>query len=473
MQLKIIRKKTMFCLLLLLYISEITFSCTEEKTGPEKIDEEEVMPPNIIVIFTDDQGYADLGVQYQVSDIHTPNIDNLSRQGVRFTNGYVTAPVSAPSRIGLITGKYQERFGVESNGSANNFSKEVSTLPQRLKSYNYITGLVGKAHFGRAITSMGFDEYFMHQTGAWDPIYTSTHSLDGTPYSTPQKTDLRTLGKYRLEEETRKALRFIERHADQQFFLYLAYKAPHVPLEVPQEYLDRFASVEDKERQLCLAMLSAVDDGVGEIMQLLKERDIEEKTMVFFISDNGGMPNPNNIGYDASLNKPLLGEKGVLLEGGIRVLWIAYWKGTIPGGQVNHAPVISLDVAATALSLAGSNDVSNLDGINLLPYLKNPENTLPERSLFWYTRGQQAVRRGPWKLFRTTHKDFSFLVNLDTDIAEQKDLSNEYPDIANSLAKELDAWQNEMKTPPRQRHASSHRKPTVSLYQPIAKNHSD
>jgi uncharacterized sulfatase len=448
MRLKIIRKKTMNRLMLLFYIPGLTFSCTAENTRPEKIAEEEVMPPNIIVIFTDDQGYADLGVQDQVSDIRTPNIDNLSRQGVRFTNGYVTAPVCAPSRIGLITGKYQERFGVESNGNANNFSKDVPTLPQRLKSYNYITGLVGKAHFGRPITSMGFDEYFMHQTDPWEPVYTSTHSLDGTPFSSPQKTDLRTQKKYRLAEETKRALRFIERHADRQFFLYLAYTAPHVPLEAPQEYLDRFASVEDKERQLCLAMLSAVDDGVGEIMQLLKEQGIEEKTMVFFISDNGGMPNPNNIGYDASLNKPLLGEKGLLLEGGIRVPWIAYWKGTIPGGQVNHSPVISLDVAATALSLAGSDDVSNLDGINLLPYLKNPDNTLPERSLFWYTRGQQAVRRGSWKLFRTTHKDFSFLVNLDNDIAEEKDLSNEYPEIANSLAKELDAWQHEMKTPP-------------------------
>ena len=432
----------------LFFISGIAFSCTGEKTGLEKNAEDEVMPPNIIVIFTDDHGYADLGVQNQVDDIHTPHIDNLALNGARFTNGYVTAPVCAPSRIGLISGQYQQRFGVESNANANNFPANIATFPQRMQELNYVTGMVGKAHFGRPIATIGFDDYFMHKTGPWEPVYSSTHDLEGNPFPSPQKIDLRETNKYRIDEETKGAVNFIKRHADQPFFLYVAYTAPHVPLAASQKYLERFPNVTDKKRKLCLAMLSAVDDGVGAITKALKEKKLEHKTLIFFISDNGGMTDPGNIGYDASLNKPLLGEKGLLLEGGIRVPWIMYWEGMIPGGQVIHSPVISLDVAATVLPLSGMKNATNLDGINLLPYIRERDNPIPKRALFWYTRGQQAVRYGKWKLFRTTHKKFSYLVNLDDDISECKNLAGKYPVIANQLGKVLDEWQRSVKIAP-------------------------
>jgi uncharacterized sulfatase len=427
-------------------------SCSrDEIIDPNKNKDGVAKPPNIIVIFTDDQGYADLSIQGQVDDIYTPNIDQLAKNGVRFTSGYVTAPVSGPSRVGLITGKYQQRFGVESNGTLPNFNsyKDVPTLPQRLKERQYVTGLVGKAHFGRTIASMGFDEYFMHQTGPWDPIYISTHNVEGVQYPSPQTIDLRTENKYRLEEETKRALNFIENHADERFFLYLAYTAPHVPLAAPQKYIDRFSSVEDKDRQLCLAMMSAIDDGVGEIIKLLKDKDLEQETIIFYVSDNGGMPNPENEGYDASLNIPLSGEKGLLLEGGIRVPWVVQWKGTIPGGQIVDTPIITLDISPTVLSIAGSNKVSDLDGINLLPYLTDPNKTIPERSLFWYSRAQQAVRKGSWKLFKRTDKDFSYLVNLDEDITEKHDMSKSHPEIVENLTKELEMWLKSMQVSPK------------------------
>lgn len=432
-------------------VPSVLFSCSHEEIGDSnKHEDKDKKKPNIIVIFTDDQGYADLGIQGHVDDISTPHIDKLAKEGVRFTNGYVSAPVSGPSRVGLISGKYQERFGVESNGSLSNFNsyQDVLTLPQRLKEKNYVTGLIGKAHFGRTIGSMGFDEYFMHHTAPWDPIYTSTHNLDGVKYTSPNTTDLRTFDKYRLEEETNRALHFIDNHAEENFFLYLAYTAPHVPLAAPQKYLDRFQSIEDKDRQLCLAMMSAVDDGVGRIMKLLEEKGIEEETIIFFTSDNGGMMEFGTEGYNHSLNTPLSGEKGLLLEGGIRVPWIIYWSGTIPGGQVIDSPIITLDIAPTVLFLAESSKVSDLDGINLYPYITDRGKTIPERSLFWYSRAQIAVRKGPWKLFKTTHNGFSYLVNLDEDISEQNDISNDHPEIVETLTKELDEWQSKMQISP-------------------------
>jgi uncharacterized sulfatase len=369
--------------------------------------------------------------------------------GVLFSNGYVSAPVCAPSRIGLMSGQYQQRFGGDRNSNAV-FPDSVTTLPQYLKILNYATGMSGKTHFIRNISTMGFDEYFAKANDPWVPVYFTTHDFEGSPLESPRRIDLRDYGKYRVDEETDAALRFIERNYEKPFFFYLSYSAPHVLLEATPEYLDRFPEVKDEKRRLCLAMISAMDDGVGKIMRSLRHYGIEENTLIFFLSDNGAPLDSvyMEVARDGSLNTPLSGEKGTLLEGGIRIPWIVYWKGQIPGGQLCRAPVISLDIAASVLAATGIRPGRHLDGLNLLPTLVSKGHTpLPTRNLFWYTRAQQAIRSGKWKLFRTTHNGYIRLVNLETDIGETENLAESNPLIVQRLMGELQQWQSEMSAP--------------------------
>ena len=426
-------------------ISVLMISCQKAKSGiiAEKNNNLNLVggnPPNIIVILTDDHGYADVGAQKQSNDIRTPQIDLLAAGGARFTSAYVTAPVCAPSRIGLITGMYQQKFGVDNNANAGNFPQHIQTLPQRLQKAGYTTGLVGKAHFGRPIATMGFDYYFMHQTSPWEPVYLNNFDKDGRILPKNELFNLKNLGQYRIEEETKKAELFIEKNRNEPFFLYLAYTAPHVPMEAPADYMDRFKDVKDKDRQLCLAMLSAVDDGVGRIMSMLEKYSLKENTLVIFLSDNGGVEDKTNEGYDASLNIPLLGEKGLLLEGGIRIPWIMYWQGKIKKGQKITAPVISLDISATVLNLAKAKDMSGLDGIDLMPWVLNGKKSNKDRPFFWYTRGQEAIRYGKWKMMRRSDKSWSYLVNIEDDISEQNNLAVRYPEVVKQLEAELDKW---------------------------------
>lgn len=410
--------------------------------------------PNVVVIFTDDHGYADLSCQRVFDDVRTPHIDALAAGGVRMTDGYCTAPQCVPSRGGLISGQYQTKWGLESNPQFRDAAimkhfDELETIPERLKQAGYVTGMAGKWHLGMstadAIASHGFDKAFHKNSngpGHWNM------NLDGEDVE-PQ---LQKGGGYHIDMISDFACTFIDRFHDEPFFFYLACRAPHVPLDAPQSYLDRFPGKMPERRRQALAMLSAVDDGVGRIMASLRKHEIEEDTLIFVISDNGAPLKIHKLdapgggpGWDGSLNDPMNGEKGMLTEGGIRVPFVVHWKGTIPGGQVYSHPVITLDVGATACALAGLPEDPVLDGVHLIPYLTGQRQDAPHKVLYWRWLSQSAIRKGRWKYVRADDREYLF--DMENDFEETNDLLSESPEIAASLHKNLEAWA-ETQSPP-------------------------
>lgn len=403
--------------------------------------------PNVIVIFTDDHGWADLGAQGIEKDIRTPNLDALAAGGLRATNGYVSAPQCVPSRAGLLSGRYQNRFGVESNGEPLDGFDAQETIAERLKKVGYATGMAGKWHLGPApqITEHGFDDVYFCQGGQSG---SANFDLEGNTVSFGPRRDQR----YHLDANSDAACAFIERHQNEPFFFYVAHRGPHVPLDAPRKYLDRFPGEMPERRRQALGMISAIDDGVGRIMATLREHGLEEKTLIFFMSDNGaplkltkedepgGGP-----GWDGSHNAPMNGEKGMLSEGGIRVPWLAYWKGKIPAGQVYEHPVISLDVAATALALAGEPNDPKLDGVNLMPYFSGETTAAPHDVLYWRWIAQSAVREGKWKLLVGGRR--SYLFDLESDPGERDNLIEQHPAIARRLRARLEEWSQELQPP--------------------------
>lgn len=410
--------------------------------------------PNIIVILTDDQGWADLGAQGIRQDIHTPNLDALAAGGLRASNGYVSAPQCVPSRAGLVTGRHQQRFGVETNLSKlDGFDKQL-TLPARLKKAGYATGMAGKWHLGpiEKLTAHGFDDVFCTEPSvglnlrAW-----ANFGLDGqtTPGAYVNRTDL-----YHLEANASAACAFIDRHAREPFFFYLAFRAPHTPLDAPNSYVARFTGPMPERRRHALGAMAAIDDGVGRVMAALRQHQLEEKTLIFFLSDNGAplsltMPdtpfNTDAGGWDGSLNAPMNGEKGMLTEGGMREPWLAYWKGVIPAGQVYEKPVISLDIAATANALAGLPIDPQLDGVNLLPFFTGQNKGAPHPVLHWRWSAESAIREGNWKLIIAGPR--SYLFDLGADPSEKHNLITQHPDIAQDLRAKLVTWSGELQPP--------------------------
>ncbi len=403
--------------------------------------------PNLIVIFTDDHGFADLSSQRILDDVKTPHIDRLAAEGVRMTSGYVTAPQCVPSRAGLLTGRYQNRFGVESNDQSLEGFNAQETIARRLKKAGYATGMTGKWHLGphQDIVTHGFDDVYYKNANrpGW-----ANYDLDGSS-RTPgvENSDL-----YHLDANSAAACAFIKRHHDRPFFFYCAYRAPHVPLDATPEYLERFPAKMPERRRQALAMLSAVDDGVGRIMRTLRQYGLEEKTLIFMIGDNGAPLKIHKLdapgggpGWDGSLNDPLNGEKGMLAEGGIRVPFVVYWKGRINGGTVYHHPVISLDVAATAVALAGLPTDPTLDGVNLVPYLCGELEGAPHDTLFWRWIAQAAVREGRWKYLRGGAREYLF--DLEADQEEKHNLLAKHPQIAERLRTKLARWAAEQNPP--------------------------
>jgi arylsulfatase A-like enzyme len=433
--------------------------------------------PNIIVVFTDDHGYADLSCVGTEPDIKTPNLDRLAAEGVRFTDGYVTAPQCCPSRAGLLTGRDQNRFGFGSNGHGP-LPLEELTIADRLGKVGYTTGMVGKWHLDPNHSDKAFinkhvpgkdslrkrigkvpwkikHQYHPVNRGFQDVFcghinnYSANYDLKGNRFK--ELKNVRTQGD-RLDRQSDAAVQFIDHHHEEPFFLYVAYFAPHVPLASSKKYLDRFPGKMPERRRYALAMISAVDDGVGRILDSLKKYDIDENTLIFFIGDNGA---PLKLimedrtlkfkggAWDGSKNTPLNGEKGMLAEGGIRVPFLARWKGKIPGGQICKTPVISLDVAATACAMAGLGHPKELDGVNLLPMLAEGKE-MPERTLYWRFWNQTAVRRGDWKFLKLGSSK-SFLFNVAKDPAESKNLITDQVKLASGFEKKASKWALQLK----------------------------
>jgi uncharacterized sulfatase len=406
--------------------------------------------PNIILIYTDDHGHADLGIHGVMKDIKTPNIDALARSGVVATHGYSTAPQCVPSRGGLMTGKFQGRFDLDNNGSAlDGFNKET-TIATRLQNAGYVTAQFGKWHLGpqNEITRHGFKHVFSQHGGQ---KFAANITLDGKDRL---MSDLPPT-EYHLDGCSKAAASIIERYKDQPFFLYVAYRGPHTPLDAPQSYMNRFPGEMPERRRAALAMLSAIDDGVGLITSTLKKHNLTEKTLIFFIGDNGAPLKIHKVdsplqgdagGWDGSLNTPLNGEKGMLAEGGMSTPFLIAWPGTIPGGQTYEHPVTALDVAATA---AATNKIEvkpgDLDGVNLLPHLTGENKAAPHDDLYWRWMAQSAVREGNWKLLRGGEREY--LYDLANDREEKNNLAAKHPEIATRLHTKLKTWADGLNPP--------------------------
>ncbi len=435
--------------------------------------------PNIIVILTDDMGYADLGIQGQLDDLKTPHLDNLAETGVRMSAGYVTAPQCIPSRAGLLSGKYQQRFGLDHNGTIP-FPLDDKMISTRMQEAGYVTGMSGKWHLepnrnhhrwinenipeiaGRKVytnsdvpfektipylpTEKGFD--FVHE-GRFNQ-YWANHTLDGKPI---KKQKIHIPG-FRLDIQSQAAVSFINKYKAQPFFYYLSYYAPHVPLAATKKYLSRFPGEMPERRRMALAMLAAIDDGVGKIKATLKQHNIDDNTLIVFLSDNGApykmakedVPLTFRGGaWNGSRNDPWVGEKGMISEAGIRVPFIMNWPNGLPKGKVYDRPVSSLDIAATSLAIAGKPVPKELDGVNVIPFL-NGENTAdPHEALYWRFWKQTAVRVGNWKFLRLANTEFLF--NLNSDEHEQVNLIKQFPEKAQALKTKLTNWSNELQNP--------------------------
>jgi len=402
--------------------------------------------PNVVYIVADDLGYGELGVQ-GCKQIPTPHIDSIAKNGIRFTNGYVSCPVCSPTRAGLITGRYQQRFGHEFNPGPPELAEDNFGLPLKektiadyMKELGYATGAVGKWHLGQTPDKMplkrGFDEFFGFLGGAH-------------PYNGGGMEGINTIRRgsdpveekeYLTEAFGRESVAFIEKHKNEPFFLYLPFNAVHGPLQESAKDKDLFPEITEQKRNIYAKMTKSMDDAVGAVLAKLRNLGLEENTLVVFHSDNGGPTKSTT-----SANGPLSGFKGDTLEGGIRIPFMMQWKGKLSAGKVYDKPVIALDILPTAVAVAGGKAASNVEGVNLLPYLQGKMASGPHDKLFWRFGDKWAVRVGDWKLVNNDGE--THLFNLADDIGETNDLAAENPDKFSELDAAYKEW-NARNIPP-------------------------
>jgi arylsulfatase A-like enzyme len=404
--------------------------------------------PNILIIVGDDMGYADVGFQ-GCKDIPTPNLDSLAASGVRFTSGYVSGPYCSPTRAGLLTGRYQTRFGHEFNpdSAGQGLPLTEKTIADRLKTAGYVTGLVGKWHLGGGAEyhplKRGFDEFFGFLGGSHSyfesaGIFRGTEPVNELDYTT--------------DAFGREAVAFIERHKKEPWFLYLAFNAVHTPMHATDDRLAKFGKVTDEKRRTYDGMMLAMDENIGRVRRKISELGLEKDTLIYFIADNGGPVMPGTT-VNASKNTPLRGGKRTTLEGGIRVPFIVSWAGHIKPGEFTH-PTIQLDLNATALGAAGvkANPDWKLEGVDLLPFLTGEKTGAPHDALYWRFGQQMAIRSGDFKLVqydtnaetltgkRNQHVSSVKLYNVTSDIGEANDLAAAMPEKVKELQAKWDAW---------------------------------
>lgn len=423
--------------------------------------------PNFIMIMTDDQGYGDLSCMGN-TDFLTPHIDELAGCGARFTNWYSNSPVCSPSRASLLTGCYPGNAGVRSilagHRRATGLTAQTPTIATALKEQGYQTAIVGKWHLGLQAQSRpnqnGFDYFYGFMAGCIDYyshiFYWSMADGKTNPTHDLWENDqeIYNNGQYFTEMVTDKAVEKIRsmNEAGEPFMLYVAYNAPHYPIHAPQKYLDRFAHLPEDRRGMA-AMLSAVDDGVGQIVDELKRQNIFEDTLIFFQSDNGPSRESRNWldgredPYYGGLPGSLKGHKFSLFEGGIRVPGIFCWPGHIPAGQVIDEPCAAMDVFPTLLTLAGGDPSQYaLDGRNILPVLTEGAPT-PHDCIFWEMAEQTALRQGNYKLVLNGHleeyeapTEEVFLADLSKDPGETTNLAEKMPELTAELKEKALTW---------------------------------
>jgi arylsulfatase A-like enzyme len=410
---------------------------------PEAAAADRAKRPNIVVILSDDQGYADVSYNpFHPKEVRTPHIDSLAREGVVCTQGYTSGHVCSPTRAGLMTGRYQQRFGIYTAGEGGSgVPLDEVFLPQYLEPAGYVSGALGKWHMGLSpeynAVNRGFDEFYGFMgRGAHDyfqlinpehPIYRGLQPIEDQGYLTN-----------RITEE---AVSFIRRHKARHFFLYVAYNAVHAPPQAPQQDIRRETG--DEVRDTLMAMLMHLDLGVGQIVQTLKREQRFDDTLLVYLTDNGGSKAMH------ADNTPLRGFKQDDYEGGIRVPFIVSWPAQLEGGTECHVPVCSIDILPTALAAAGVPLPKGriFDGRNMLPALKGEVDTIHEH-LFWSSagwRGKWAVRSGRWKLVAVN--DRIELFDLEADASETTDLAAKHLEVVAELTELYDNWLDQMAEP--------------------------
>ncbi|TYA74627.1 sulfatase-like hydrolase/transferase [Seonamhaeicola marinus] len=406
--------------------------------------------PNVIVILADDLGWADVGFNGS-TDIPTPNLDMLARDGVSFTAGYATHSYCGPSRAGLLAGRYQQRFGCENNigkgfeGPVMGLPLEQTILSEVLQDNGYQTCAIGKWHLGHTPeywpNNRGFDDWFGFSGGSrnywgksWEKSFTTWHQI----MRNGQPEPLENLS-YLTDDFSKAAVEYIDTYSKSKkpFFMYLAYNAPHAPIQATKAYINNVDHIEQGERAAYAAMVSGMDVGIGRVIEKLKETGEYENTLIFFYSDNGGHGK-------GSSQSPYRGQKGLLFEGGIRVPFLMSWPAGFKGGTRYEAPIIGYDVFATVINAANIDykKADQLDGANLLPFVKGEKTTTPHNKLFWrYSDGAgYCVRKGNYKLVKEEVRGERFLFDLKNDPYEQKNLLKTMPEKVAELQSDYENW---------------------------------
>ena len=423
--------------------------------------------PNILLILADDLGYGDLGC-YGCKDIETPNLDRLAESGILLRDGYVTHPYCGPSRAGLMTGRYQMRHGFWKNPPTQPKNQRIGldieeeTLGDVMTRAGYRTAAYGKWHLGASEqfhpNNRGFHEFYGFLSGGhcyfptqygekmsrWvnaDPP--SVNELYG--YGTPLEADGMDLPPqegYLTDLLTSHAISFMGSSRNNPFFIYLAYNAPHVPLEAPEEYLKKYSHIQNANRRIYAAMVDNLDWNVGRLLSTLEKMGKRENTLVVFLSDNGGP-----ISQTGASNGPLRGAKGSVTEGGVRVPYIFSWPGVLPRGTESGVPVSSLDLLPTFAALAGVQPAGKpLDGVNVFPWLRGESGGTPHDRLFWVNAEahQIGMRDGDFKAIQLGENQSWQLFNLADDMGEKNNLSRQMPEKVKTMSKECAAWRNQM-----------------------------
>ena len=445
----------------------ITASAALAQTAPR---------PNFLVIVTDDQGIGDVGC-YGHPEVRTPNLDRLAASGVRFTQWFANAPVCSASRAAIMTGKYPDRTGVkgalpsEPSWDVNGLRQGEQTLPGLLRDRGYGTAAFGKWHLGSAPASrpraQGFDDFFGWYSGWLDAYSHRYYQLGSAPGKIfhdlwRNETEVFEEPAYMTELLGREAQSYLAKQSSAQpFLLYLAFGAPHYSMMAPKKYLDRFPATMDRDRRIHLAMVAAVDDVVGALLDQLRRQGLDSSTVVYYQADNGATrevrASSDGKPYHGGSNEPYRGYKLGLFDGGMHVPAILRAPGLRPG-QVWDRPLISMDLLPTFLAMAdpAAPPPAGIDGQNILPVLRGEK---PEHEfLFWSHENQRAIRQGDWKLILNPPQfpgeempDKAWLSNLEDDRSEKKNLANEQTDRVRELTERLRAWEREvgLSTPPR------------------------
>lgn len=468
---------------------------------PSKYHAQSEAPPNILLITADDLGKTDISL-YGSETVETPNMDAIGTEGVTFTDAYCSSPICSPSRAGMITGRYQQRFGMEvqpQNRYARNrleyfivnhfidtgqwFLVERGSTPKKsamekqglppseitlgelLQSAGYRTGITGKWHLGFneefIPNNRGFDEQygFYEAFSLFAPVdspgiveyrhdyYANKHIWKqerSGPCAIRRNHEVIEEPEYLTFRIAEEANRFLEENRERPFFLYVPFSAPHTPFQAPEEYYDRFSHVKDKNKRVYYAMIAALDDGVGMIMEKLSELGLEENTLVMFASDNGGATYT-----EATENAPLKGGKFMNFEGGVNVPAMLRWKGTIDEGKKYSHMVTLLDFFSTAAGAVGVPLPGDrvIDGKDLLPYLRGEKENPPHRALFWRAAYSKAVRSGPWKLIIDEKNGRELLYNLEDDKVEKRNLAERRPEVVGRLKGLLEEWEKGLTGP--------------------------